>query len=220
MAADECRALRGDLAAVALDRAEPEERTRVLAHLDHCADCRLDLEELRSVARALPEASLDHVDTDPHPSADLLDRIAGRARAERRAAGRARVRRVALALAGVAAAVVIGLLSFALVRDDSSTPALQPFAVAPAGAVAGFALEGNGAGTEVVLRQSGLDPDRTYWLWLTDAQGQRFSAGTFAGGTHEETITLQSALPLSKTVRVWCTGENFDEVVLDKWIKR
>ena len=34
MSAEDCRQLRGELAAFALDRAEPEDRTRVVAHLD------------------------------------------------------------------------------------------------------------------------------------------------------------------------------------------
>lgn len=220
MSSEECRTLRGDLAAFALDRSEPDDHTRVLAHLDHCANCREDLTELRGVARALPAAILEHVDTDHHPSPDLVERIARRAREERRGARRRRLQRAALALGGVAATVAIAVFAFAAGRDTSSTPALQPFAVTRAGTTAEFGLAGNDQGTQVVLRQRGLDPERTYWMWLTDAHGERYSAGTFRGGAQDETITMQSALPLEETVRVWCTGENADEVVLDKWIKR
>ena len=219
MSADDCRSLRGDLAAFALDRAEPDERTRVVAHLDHCADCRHELDSLRGVVRALPFAQLAHVDTDHHPSADLVDRITGTARAERRERRRTRVRRVALAAGGVVAAASIAVLAFVSVRDDESTPALQPFTVAPVGAQATFGLAPNDQGTRIVFHQNGLDPSRTYWMWLTDAEGQRYSAGTFRGAAHDETITMQSALPLADTVRIWCTGED-SEVVLDKWIDR
>lgn len=219
MSADDCRSLRGDLAAFALDRADADERTRVLAHLDHCAECRLELDSLRGVVRALPFAQLDHVDTDHHPSADLVDRITGLARAERRDLRRSRYRRVVLAAGGLVAAAAIAVLAFVSVRDDDTTPALEPFAVAPAGAQATFGLAPNDQGTQIVFHQSGLDPSRTYWMWLTDADGKRYSAGTFRGAAHDETITMQSALPLADTVRIWCTGED-SEVVLDKWIDR
>lgn len=219
MSAEDCRQLRGELAAFALDRAEADDRTRVVAHLDHCAACRDELVELRQVAAALPLAQLEHVDTDHHPSSDLLDRIARGARDERRATQRARRRRVVLALVGAAAAATIALMALAFLRDDGATPALQPFSVAPSGTRANFGLLPNDQGTKIVLQQNGLDPERTYWMWLTDAEGKRYSAGTFRGAAHDETITMQSALPLKDTVRIWCTGEN-SEVVLDKWIDR
>ncbi len=219
MRADECRSLRGELASVALDRSEDDGRTRTLAHLDGCADCRHELSELRRTVRALPAASLEHLDTDHMPSTDLADRITRSAREERHHTRHRRGRRAARVLAGVAAAAIVALVSFALVRIDDTSAALQPFATAPNGAIATFGLEKNNQGTKILLRQRGLDPARVYWLWLTDASGQRFSAGTFRGTAHDETITLQSALPLDQTVRVWCTDSD-TAVVLDSWIQR
>ena len=219
MRADECRSLRGELASVALDRSEDDGRTRILAHLDGCADCRHELSELRRTVRALPAASLEHLDTDHMPSTDLADRITRSAREERHHRRHRRGRRAARVLAGVAAAAIVALVSFALVRIDDTSAALQPFATAPNGAIATFGLEKNDQGTKILLRQRGLDPARVYWLWLTDASGQRFSAGTFRGTAHDETITLQSALPLDQTVRVWCTDSD-TAVVLDSWIQR
>ena len=220
MRADECRSLRGELASVALDRSEDDGRTRTLAHLDGCADCRHELSELRRTVRALPAASLEHLDTDHMPSTDLADRITRSAREERHHTRHRRGRRAARVLAGVAAAAaIVALVSFALVRIDGTSAALQPFATAPNGAIATFGLEKNNQGTKILLRQRGLDPARVYWLWLTDASGQRFSAGTFRGTAHDETITLQSALPLDQTVRVWCTDSD-TAVVLDSWIQR
>lgn len=219
MRADECRSLRGELASVALDRSEDDGRTRTLAHLDGCADCRHELSELRRTVRALPAANLEHLDTDHMPSTDLADRITRSAREERHHTRHRRGRRAARVLAGVAAAAIVALVSFALVRIDDTSAALQPFATAPNGAIATFGLEKNNQGTKILLRQRGLDPARVYWLWLTDASGQRFSAGTFRGTAHDETITLQSALPLDQTVRVWCTDSD-TAVVLDSWIQR
>jgi len=219
MSADECRSFRGDLAAVALERADADERVRVMAHVDGCAECRHELDALRRTVRALPAASLEHVETDHVPSSDLADRITRTARDERRRERRSRARRVSAALVGAAAAMLLAIGAYAVVRTHDDSPALQPFAVAPNGASATFGLAPNDQGTQILLRQRGLDPARVYWMWLTDEKGQRFSAGTFRGTTSDETITLQSALPLEQTVRVWCTDAD-TTVVLDSWVRR
>lgn len=214
-----CRSRRGDLAAYALDRLDADERTRLLAHVDGCAMCRGTLDELRCTARALPMASLDYLDGNDAPPIDLAERIARTAREERRRGQRTRVRRAIVAIASVAATLMLAVGFLWLIRDGSATPALQPFAVAPNGAAATFGLARNDQGTQIVLRQSGLDPTRVYWLWLADERGQRYNAGTFRGTDSEQTITLQSALPLEETVRVWCTDSD-TKVVLDSWVKR
>ena len=215
---DECRPYRGDLAAYALDRLDGDDHTRLLAHLDGCVPCQRMLGELRATSGALAFASLEHLDSNDAPSIDLAERIARSVRDERRHVRNSRMRRVAVAVIGVAAVMLLGVGLFRMVRDGDVTPALQPFATAPNGATATFGLAKNDQGTKIVLRQSGLDPGRVYWMWLTDASGQRYNAGTFRGSDHEETITLQSALPLDQTVRVWCTDSNTD-VVLDSWVR-
>jgi len=60
-----------------------------------------------------------------------------------------------------------------MARDGNAAQVLQPFAVAPNGATATFALAPNDQGTQIVLRQQGLDPTRVYWLWLADEAGKR-----------------------------------------------
>ena len=216
---EDCRSRRGDLAAYALDRLDADERTRLLAHVDGCAECRGALDELRSTARALPFASLEHLDANDVPPVDLAERIARTVRDERRRAHRNRARRVAAIVAGIAAALVLGVGLIRMVRDGDAAQVLQPFAVAPNGATATFALAPNDQGTQIVLRQQGLDPTRVYWLWLADGAGKRYNAGTFRGTDREQTITLQSALPLEETVRVWCTDAD-TKVVLDSWVTR
>jgi Anti-sigma-K factor rskA len=218
MSTDDCRAMRGELAAVALDRADEPTRLHVRAHVDSCAECREALDELSVTARALPAASLEHLQNDAVPSSDLVERIARSVRTERRAAERSRRRRVASTVLGAAAALVIALFGVVVWRADDA-PALQSFAVAPVGASAAFGLSENDQGTQILLRHHGLDPNRVYWMWLTDAEGQRYNAGSFRGTMKDETIKLQSALPLEQTVRVWCTDAETD-VVLDSWVQR
>jgi hypothetical protein len=223
MSADVCRARRGELAVVALGQAEADERTRVLAHVDACPACRELLEELQVAARALPLAALEHLlaDREPQPSGDLVERIAAQARVERAAlAGtrrRHRRRRAAGLLAGAAAVVVFAVGGFLIARDRGAVD-LEPFAVVPTGADVRFGLTANDQGTQIVLQQRGLDPNRIYWMWLADQRGERYTAGTFRGGA-DTSIKMQSALPLDETVRVWCTDAKQD-VVLDKWIER
>lgn len=219
MHAEVCRALRGELAAVALDRAEPDERTRVIAHVDGCPECRELLAELQGTVRALPWAQLDHVDTDHAPSGDLVDRITALAHAERSSTRRARSRRVLSGVLGAAAAVAFAIAGFLIVGRGAGSPELQPFSVAPAGADVRFGLQRNEQGTQIVLEQHGLEADRVYWMWLADQNGQRFTAGTFRGGPRTERIRMQSALPLDETVRVWCTDAE-QGIVLDSWVQR
>ncbi len=217
MSSDDCRSYRGDLAAFALDRLDDLDRTRLVAHLDSCADCRFDLEELRLTARALPAASLAHLDADHVPSFDLAERIAQSARTERTKVRHLHVRRAIVAAMSVAAALILAIVTFSVAHNDTATASLQPFSVAPNGAMASFGLQKNDQGTQVRLHHRGLDPNSIYWVWLTDASGQRFNAGTFRGTWKDETITLQSALPLEDTVRVWCTDASTN-VVLDSWL--
>ena len=68
---DDCRSRRGDLAAYALDRLDADERTRLLAHIDGCAECRGALDELRSTTRALPFASLEHLGANDVPPVEF-----------------------------------------------------------------------------------------------------------------------------------------------------
>jgi hypothetical protein len=219
MQADVCRAIRGDLAAVALDRADPDDRTRVIAHVDGCPDCRDLLVELRLTVRALPWAAIEHIDADHVPPGDLLDRITAEVRSERSTTRRRRIRRAAASVLAAAAAVAFVFAGFLIARDRGGAPDLQPFAVAPAGADVRFGLQRNDQGTQIVLQQQGLDPNGVYWMWLADQSGQRFTAGTFRGGAKVDKFRMQSALPLDETVRVWCTDAEQD-VVLDSWVQR
>ena len=214
MTADDCRAGRGDLAALALGRLDPDAAGRVRAHADGCAACRAELAALRGVAAALPAADLAHLDADPAPPLDLGDRIV--AAIDREAMRRPRGRRLRVAVAAIAAAVVLAVGVAAVATRDSGdrTPTMQAFAVAAPGVDARYSLQANGAGTVVRFAQSGLDPQQRYWLWLTDASGRRVSAGSFTGTPTGGPLVLQTALPLADAKRIWLT-DAADAVVLD-----
>jgi hypothetical protein len=220
MTAEPCRGRRGDVAAYALGRLTPDEATRTLAHLDGCPTCRDALAELRSTAALLPLADHRRIDSQPVPPPDLGERIQQKVREDRRAQ-RARItrRRLTTVLAAAAAIVVLAVAAILIVDRDRG-PTLQAFSDAVPGVDGSFALEANDQGTAVLFEHRGLDPDETYWLWLTDESGRRMSAGTFHGGASDTTrITLQSALPEDQAVRIWVT-DTADDVVLDSQIEQ
>ncbi|HEX7095348.1 MAG TPA: anti-sigma factor, partial [Acidimicrobiales bacterium] len=217
MTAEPCRDRRGDVAALALGNLDDEEATRTQAHVDGCARCRAALEDLRRVARVLPAADPERLQSQPVPPAGLGERITRRVRDEALARRRQARRRRLAAVAACAAAVLAVVAVVFLVRDGTGGPRMHEFTIRAAGVEGWFAVEGNEQGTAVRLEHEGLDPQDVYWLWLTDASGRRVSAGTFRGASERSALTLHSALPEEEAVRIWVTDEH-DEVVLDSLI--
>jgi putative zinc finger protein len=211
---DACREWRGDIAAMALDRLPPDERARVLAHVDSCADCRAELRMLEHLGRAMTHADATRLDHEPAPPPELRDRIMMRLSDERAVVRRLARRRVGRALAAVAAVVLLALGVGVMVRDDGDNGRV-PFEFALADTSGWFTLHGNSTGTSITFTHHGLDPAAVYWLWLTDASGKRVAAGTFNGTESSATITMQAALPRDHVVRVWVT-DKADVVVLDQ----
>jgi len=211
---DACREWRGDVAALALGRLLPDERARVVAHCDACADCRAELVMLEHLGRAMIHADTTRLDHEPAPPPELRDRIITRLHSEREVNRRRTRRRVQRTIAAIAAAVVMAIGVGVAVHESGSIHSTQFASTSPA-AHGSFALHRNSTGTAITFTQAGLDPDAVYWLWLTDASGNRVAAGTFSGTSTTTTITMQAALPLDRVVRVWVTDRD-DAIVLDK----
>jgi hypothetical protein len=209
-----CREWRGDIAALAIDRLAPDDRARVLAHVDSCADCRTELTMLEHLSRAMTHADATRLDHEPAPPPELRDRIMTRLSDERAVVRRLARRRVGRVLAAVAAVVLLALGAGVMLRDDGGNDRV-PFAFALADTSGSFTLHRNSTGTSITFTHQGLDPQAVYWLWLTDSTGKRVAAGTFNGTEDPATVTMQAALPLDKVVRVWVT-DKADVVVLDK----
>ncbi len=221
---ESCREWRGDLAADALGLLDAHARVALQAHLDGCAACRAELVELTAVARALPAADADEVVSRSSPGelteppAGLGERVLGSlafARADER---RQRRRRIGVVVGTVvaAAAAVVGLLVVGASvnspsHDDDRT---IDFAVEPDGVDATATLHNEEYGTEVKLLIDGLNDGEWYWLWLTDDEGDRVSAGTFRASGEHFTADMTSALPLRHARRIWVTDAD-DRVVFD-----
>jgi transposase InsO family protein len=211
---DACREWRGDIAAMALDRLPSDDRARVLAHVDSCADCRAELRMLEHLGRAMTHADATRLDHEPAPPPELRDRIMRRLSDERAVVRRRARRRVGRALTSVAAVVLLALGVGVMVRDDGGNGRVQ-FEFALPDTSGSFALHRNSTGTAITFTQEGLHPQDVYWLWLTDATGKRVAAGTFLGTTEATTVTMQAALAIDRVVRVWVTDKD-DVVILDK----
>ncbi|MGD9702574.1 MAG: hypothetical protein AB7Q42_07380 [Acidimicrobiia bacterium] len=207
---DACREFRGDLAVRALGHAEAEPHAALDAHLDGCAECRDELEDLRDVAGAVRLADIDHVtDRAEAPSglpARILDVVGASVAAQRR---RRRLLTGASTIVA-AAAVVLAVLVF-----DGESSSGRRIEFGAGGEATGSAeLVSRSWGTEVSLEVSGLDAGEVYWLWLTGEDGKRVVAGTLIGTGGSVKAVLASAISTADARRIWMTDED-DAIVLD-----
>jgi predicted anti-sigma-YlaC factor YlaD len=219
MTIDPCREWRGSLATAALDR-DDVDSVALRAHLDGCAHCRAELDELRQVVRALPLADPSRLtEFPPAPPSELATQVVGRVAGEK---ARIRARRRGRFAALAAAAVLVCAIGVGVVfaerpdhRAADVATTVRFHANEPANASA--RLVAHRAGTEVHLTADGLDAGDWYWLWLTGADGKRIPAGSFRGTGGHVDVMLTSALPLDRAHRVWVTDQT-DRVVLDAYI--
>jgi hypothetical protein len=142
----------------------------------------------------------------------LADRIVAQI-AHESAAARHRRRRLVLTVASIAAAVAALALGLDVARDDARPP--PPIDLSGEAGIDGTAaLTRRAWGTEVTLEVSGLDEGETYWLWLSDADGDRVTAGSLTGTGGSARVVMASALPADEAHRIWMTDGD-DRIVLD-----
>jgi anti-sigma factor RsiW len=204
MTSEECRPWRELLGAYALGHLAADERIALEAHVDGCAACTEELEELRPVARALPAADPGHLGARPAPPADLADRVAARIRVARKTQLRRRWR---LGVAAVAAAAIVAITTLAVsnaMRSGGRSEREEfAFAVLPAGVQATAFLYPPAEGTlgvEVWLEVDGLEPGGSYAVWVERVStGDRVKCGTFEAVAGEAHIVLPSIVDRADT---------------------
>jgi len=214
MASDACREMRAALGAAALAGRDGADDVALRAHLDGCADCRAELRDLTSVARALPlpnPSRLEHAAPQPSPALAqrVLDDVARHRMQRRHRVGRRAV--LGAAAACVAAAAVWAAV---LLVPGGSGGTDVPFPQTAGGVAAHATLRSNSAGTVVSFHVQGLHEGSYYWLWLTDEDGQRVAAGTFRGTSRPVDLTMTAAVPLRDARRIWVTDKS-NAVVFD-----
>jgi hypothetical protein len=119
---DPCRAWRESLGALALGHLTGDEREAVEQHASSCAECRSELEQLRAVVALLPEADPGRVAVRTiQPPPQLKEKVLARIDQIRREEGPRVLPRPPWprVVAGLAAAAVVGALTFAVVRSNA-----------------------------------------------------------------------------------------------------
>ena len=204
MTSEGCRPWRELLGAYVLGHLATDERVALEAHVDGCAACRGELDELRPLARALPAADPAHLGTRPAPPADLADRVAARVRAARKIQLR---RRWKVGVAAVAAAAIVAVttlaVSNAMQPERGSEREVFAFPVLPAGVIATAFLyppEKGTPGVEVWLEVEGLEPGGSYAVWVERVStGERVRCGTFHAVEGQTHIVLPSIVGRADT---------------------
>src|SRR6201994_1061322 len=208
MTADDHRDWRLSLGAYALGDLPADERAALAAHIEGCPECRAELRELEGVAALLPLADPARIESPPvRPAADLGARIEAQIAAESAKEGRVkRRRRLRFGFGGaVAVAAVAALLAiFFLPIGGESSPAQKvEFASVPNGISIKATLEPHAFGTEIQMYVKGIRSGTLCRVFLRDAAGHTFSAGSFRYRWPEDSeAELSSALDLSQATEI------------------
>jgi hypothetical protein len=208
MTADDHRDWRLSLGAYALGDLPPDERAAIAAHIEGCPECRAELRELEGVAALLPLADPARIEEPPvRPPADLGARIEAQIAAESAKEGRVkRRRRLRFGFGGaVAVAVVAALLAIVVlpIGGKSSPTQKVEFASVPKGVSIHATLEPHAFGTEIKMYVDGVSSGTLCRVFLRDAAGRTYSAGSFRYRWEEDSeAELSSALDLSQATEI------------------
>jgi Putative zinc-finger len=218
MRTDDHRDWRLSLGAYALGDLPDDERAALAAHLEGCDDCRAELRSLEGVAALLPLADPARIEQPAvRPPADLGARIEAQIAAEAATEGRTKRRRrfrlgVGGAVAVAAVAAVLAIVVLPIGGGESSPAQEVHFASVPKGVSIKATLEPHAFGTEIHMYVSGVRSGTLCRVFLRDADGQTFSAGSFRYRWGDDSeAELSSALDLSQaaTIGVHAGGRTF-----------
>jgi hypothetical protein len=209
MRTDDHRDWKLSLGAFALGDLPADERAAVAAHLEGCAECRAELRSLGGVAALLPLADPARIEEPAvRPPADLGARIEAQIAAESAREGRQRRRRrfrlgVGGAVAATAVAAVLALAILPIGGGESSPAQEVHFASVPNGVNIKATLEPHAFGTEIQMYVKGIRSGTLCRVFLRDASGQTFSAGSFRYRWGDDSeAELSSALDLSQATQI------------------
>lgn len=184
-----------------------------LRHLEECASCRARLASLEAGRTSLADPAIWE-EPPPELAEQVSSLIAGSAWVTDPGIGtaqRPRWSRWVWPVAGVAAAVVVAVVTMAALRSTAPDweVAVPGTDLAPAASatVRGWNTE---AGTRMVMRVTGLDPapdGYVYEFWLSEGPIHT-SAGTFRAGTE---IVMWTGASRADFPRLWITLEPLDE---------
>jgi anti-sigma-K factor RskA len=208
MKTDDHRDWKLSLGAYALGDLPADERAALAAHLEGCAECRGELRSLEGVAALLPLADPARIEEPAvRPPADLGARIEAQIATESAKEGRQkRRRRFRWGLSGaVATAVVAALLALVVLPIGGENSAAQEvhFASVPNGVSIKATLEPHSFGTEIHMYVKGVSSGTLCRVFMRDADGKTFSAGSFRYRVGDDSeAELSSALDLSQAAAI------------------
>jgi len=209
MTIDDHRDWKLSLGAYALGDLPADERAALAAHLEGCAECRAELRSLEGVAALLPLADPARIEQPAlRPPADLGARIEAQIAAESSREGREkRRRRLRLwaggAVATAAVAAVLALIVLPIGGGENSPAQEVHFGSVPNGVSIKATLEPHAFGTEIHMYVSGISSGTLCRVFLRDADGKTFSAGSFRYRFGDDSeAELSSALDLSQAAAI------------------
>lgn len=179
MIADDHRKLREMLGAYAVGALSADEATRVLAHIDGCAECRELLAELVPIASALTAvdpAQLTSAAPTPPPVEPLLAHLATKVAGRRR-----RLVATASGIVAVAAAVLLTIVVLPDSEPQTPVPEQRALRSATDGVSGTIGLLDRLWGTQLTLEADGLPARKQFVIWVQQRGGQRVPAGTLVG---------------------------------------
>lgn len=184
MREDAHRTMRESLGALVLGHLGETETARVRAHLEGCAACRAEYEELAPLALALRDVDPNTFSDSLEPGALLGARIEAAVETER--THRRRRTAIQRALTGIAASLILIATFAAGSRLTGDTPAspvpLEAVSVSSAidGVSADADLVDHTWGLEIKLDVTGLEEGESYTTTV-QAAGREYPAGEFIG---------------------------------------
>jgi hypothetical protein len=209
MRGEDHRDWRLSLGAYALGDLPADERAQVAAHLEGCEECRAELRSLEGVAALLPLADPARIEQPVvRPPADLGARIEAQIAGEAsREEGARRRRRFRFWLGGgvatAAVAAVLALVILPLGGGENSPAEEVHFGSVPNGISIKATLEPHAFGTEIQMYVKGVSSGTLCRVFLRDADGRTYSAGSFRYRWGEDSeAELSSALDLSQAAEI------------------
>jgi hypothetical protein len=208
MKTDDHRDWKLSLGAYALGDLPDDERAALAAHLEGCEECRAELRSLEGVAALLSLADPARIEQPTvRPPADLGARIEAQIAAESAKEDRQKRRRRfrfgfggAIAAAAVAVVLAIAILP---IGGESSPSQEVKFASLPNGMSIHATLEPHSFGTEIHMYVKGVSSGTLCRVYLQDADGQTYSAGSFRYRWGDDSeAELSSALDLSQAAKI------------------
>jgi hypothetical protein len=214
MSIGSCEHARGQLALAAIGRLPDDERLALQSHLDGCAECRSELNNLQGLEKALSTVQPDLVD-EVVAVPDTL-RVAVLGTLETEVARHRRSTR--MKFVGIAAALVL-VVGASVVTADAISASHR----APGGPT--FALVGNGSatgtvqltaeswGTSVELRESGEPGGQVLTMSMRADDGSWWVAGSFLSVSGTVDVTMSCAVPVADIDGVRVTNASGRQVL-------